>query len=222
MKQCPDCRRKSLSQVVVSGVELDSCESCKGLWFDTTELARVMDRRPFLPLLNSAECVPLDQKPVCPDCSVELASIEYGYNSGILVSKCDSCRGAWVRPGRLRQLLEFLRQSDQPTIGERCLLTAMKSERQLDRWSQLIHSRKLSGFTAFVVITIDRCLALKGSPLVSQLALLGLVAIWYSRIDQQPAVIKRFQRFQPSPPISVAFFGWILLAAAFVAMLFRA
>lgn len=222
MKQCPDCRNESLVRLEISGVELDSCVCCKGLWFDTTELARTLDRRPLLPQPDSGEGASLGQIPVCPDCKVTLAPVEYGYDSGILVSKCRSCRGAWVRPRQLRQLLEFSRKSRHPTVGERFLLTAMESEKQLDGWSKLIRSWKLSVVAALVIVTIDRSLAINGSPLVQQLALLGLVAVWCSNIDQKPVFLRRFQRFQPSPPISIALFGWILLASALVKMLLRA
>ena len=40
-RRCPSCRHRFLKVVVIENTELDFCGSCKGLFFDPGELARV-------------------------------------------------------------------------------------------------------------------------------------------------------------------------------------
>ena len=39
---CPKCQAAKLTEVIKRGVKLDYCRSCKGMFFDDTELDRVM------------------------------------------------------------------------------------------------------------------------------------------------------------------------------------
>ncbi|TNE53111.1 MAG: hypothetical protein EP344_15025 [Bacteroidetes bacterium] len=40
---CPNCNRK-LSQTVRSGVEIDFCPECRGVWLDRGELDKIIER----------------------------------------------------------------------------------------------------------------------------------------------------------------------------------
>jgi Zn-finger nucleic acid-binding protein len=41
-RQCPECEKQKLFQIVVDGVELDLCPQCNGLFFDEGELKQLL------------------------------------------------------------------------------------------------------------------------------------------------------------------------------------
>lgn len=57
---CPKCQVKKLNEIQKRGVKLDYCSNCKGLFFDETELERVLETGPtgmvesFLALFKSS------------------------------------------------------------------------------------------------------------------------------------------------------------------------
>ena len=42
MRHCPRCPSKLLEPARESGMEIDACKSCGGLWFDAGQLAQAM------------------------------------------------------------------------------------------------------------------------------------------------------------------------------------
>jgi hypothetical protein len=52
--------------------------------------------------------------PSCPRCGKSLDATEYAYCSQILIDRCAKCHGAWLDPGELEALEQFLQREAQP------------------------------------------------------------------------------------------------------------
>ncbi len=77
---------------VVSGVELDRCTFCKGLWFDGGELEQVL-RKPVNPQLDEGETARR-----CAKCQVPMRPAVLGR---LRVEACTKCHGVFLDEGEL-------------------------------------------------------------------------------------------------------------------------
>jgi Zn-finger nucleic acid-binding protein len=98
-----------------SGVQLDHCNSCKGLWFDQGELTQH-----FANL--GCEIVETDLKAgqptefSCPRCTdALLTNAELG---GVAVETCPACRGIFLDLGEVPELLGAISRSDAESSAE--------------------------------------------------------------------------------------------------------
>jgi Zn-finger nucleic acid-binding protein len=85
-----------------SGVELDHCTSCGGLWFDQGELTQHfanLGSEIVEADLKAGQTTELD----CPRCrDTQLTLAELG---GVAVETCSRCRGIFLDLGEIRELL---------------------------------------------------------------------------------------------------------------------
>jgi Zn-finger nucleic acid-binding protein len=109
-RPCPSCggRMQRRSQ---SGVELDLCLACRGVWFDHGELPRLAHagRAAAEDLLeaargSSAAPAALTGLLLCPVCKAILVSTEHGALPGIHMDACHAGHGLWVTEQPLAQL----------------------------------------------------------------------------------------------------------------------
>ncbi|MBL8953278.1 MAG: zf-TFIIB domain-containing protein [Myxococcaceae bacterium] len=77
---------------VVSGVELDRCTFCKGLWFDGGELEQVL-KKPANPQLDAGETARR-----CATCKTPMRP---GVLGRLRVEACATCRGIFLDEGEL-------------------------------------------------------------------------------------------------------------------------
>jgi Zn-finger nucleic acid-binding protein len=98
-----------------SGVELDHCNSCKGLWFDQGELTRH-----FANL--GSELVEADLKsgqstelscPRCQDAQLTQAELD-----SVAVETCPQCRGIFLDLGEVPELLGAISRSKRDIDAE--------------------------------------------------------------------------------------------------------
>jgi len=122
---CPRCK-ETLCEVKVDEILLDKCNSCGGVWFDFTEMERVIfkDARTLKSFLGNAK--PHDQgasdeeDPLkCPRCSDELLPVRSAESLDIQIQACLTCYGRWLDGGEIgrvrdqglfRKLKEVLKQ----------------------------------------------------------------------------------------------------------------
>ena len=82
--KCPTCTSESLVMTERSGIEIDYCPACRGVWLDRGELDKLIDRaaqQPAMPATQSYRNEPLppqqqQQRPAKPDDS------HFGYQHG--------------------------------------------------------------------------------------------------------------------------------------------
>jgi len=105
---CPTCRKKSLKELEVeeTGVKVDVCKACRGIWFDAAELegtVPVAAKR-----LGVPSGAPRTNR-VCPRCRELLSTFPYPQTE-ITVDMCKRCRGLWLDKGELIQVRQVRSQ----------------------------------------------------------------------------------------------------------------
>ena len=104
---CPKCLA-DMNEIVVEGVTIDVCSGCKGIWLDPGELA--MLRRAETDLPGSSEQLASGPRfletttYICPRCEGGFESFEYAPGTGLIIDRCQSCRGIYLDPGELKKV----------------------------------------------------------------------------------------------------------------------
>jgi Zn-finger nucleic acid-binding protein len=108
--RCIKCEG-DLVLVRVGEVEVDQCDTCNGIWFDSGELAKILGKKDVETLRTRAEATrdaerkrrEADQKRAsCPRCKsagklVQVASM----TSDIHIDTCAVCGGDWLDGGEI-------------------------------------------------------------------------------------------------------------------------
>lgn len=112
-RTCPRCDNEPLRPLRVSGVAVDTCPRCHGLWFARGTLERFPGRPPVRGFLSAARgassgcrkddhlvppeherCARCGSTPLrCPDCGSRLARV---VTSACAVDVCPPCEGLWL------------------------------------------------------------------------------------------------------------------------------
>jgi Zn-finger nucleic acid-binding protein len=111
---CPACKNDMIV-VEYNNIELDYCNDCHGVWFDSTELELLLksmslDSGSLLlnDILNSPEAMSREKKRKCPICRRKMKKTTVGEYPGVLVDVCPQGNGLWFDGGELAQLLKHL------------------------------------------------------------------------------------------------------------------
>jgi Zn-finger nucleic acid-binding protein len=101
--KCIKCEG-ALHLVRIDEVEVDQCDLCHGIWFDSGELAKIVGRKDVEALRTKASASKeVDaQRAACPRCRgagklVQIASM----TSDIHIDTCAVCGGEWLDGGEL-------------------------------------------------------------------------------------------------------------------------
>jgi len=125
---CPIDKIK-LEQAVVSGVEVDYCPKCFGLWFEEEELRWAKDYKE-----KNLQWLDIDLwqdnskfkispgKKLCPQDKLPLYETEYG-DSGIKIDLCNICKGVWLDRGEFHKIVKYLRKAADEEILNNYLKT---------------------------------------------------------------------------------------------------
>jgi len=120
---CPRCS-ESMRTVTVGPVELDTCDSCEGVWFDKDELRAVLDMDKSA-MYSTSVARSMDSavervetsgrsEMKCPRCGSDLVRYNYQGYSGILLDGCDSQCGIWLDDGELKKLFDYMARASKP------------------------------------------------------------------------------------------------------------
>jgi len=111
---CPACKNEMLV-VEYDNIELDYCNNCYGVWFDSTELELLLksmslDSQNLLlnGILDAPEAMSQEKKRKCPICTRKMKKTTIGEPSGVLVDVCPRGNGLWFDGGEVAQLLKHL------------------------------------------------------------------------------------------------------------------
>jgi len=99
-----------LEKVTFSGIELDKCHHCDGIWLDYGEIEQLCSSQ-LTDIEQSLEerygnppCVPGETAGYmrCPKCEGKrLQQFTYTYTAPVRVDRCEACFGMWVDKGEL-------------------------------------------------------------------------------------------------------------------------
>ena len=150
--RCPACN-SALTHYTYNELELDLCSNCRGMWFDAGELkAYVRERLQDSPSIPDDK-ITLDRQVItdvylaqplksCPRCRKIMAPFNYGYDSNIILDRCESCHGVWCDAGEVDQLASFTKGNPKLTaLGK----SALDEQRWVEFWKDAAEvSRSLS------------------------------------------------------------------------------
>jgi len=102
-RKCPRCNvEMQLVKVEkeVGNIELDACPNCRGIWFDTSELDKILGvEKSFEEMAYLA--TPLGEKIECPSCSEKM---HYSTVKGTTIDFCTKCEGVWLDKDELTDI----------------------------------------------------------------------------------------------------------------------
>ena len=133
MTCCPACDVESLTALTdpATGLEIDSCTECHGLWFDGNELSRLFPSRSLHHRLTSGEASPPsvedEKQRDCPRCRHSMEKIAL---QDLALDVCRSCQGIWFDRGELAALLEKVKnglRGDPLVVNQVTLGLALES-----------------------------------------------------------------------------------------------
>ncbi|MBS2038722.1 zf-TFIIB domain-containing protein [bacterium] len=94
----------TLLTITKSGLEVESCPTCSGLWCDANELARLAGTADDLPPTENLRLDGL--KATCPVCEVGMNRRYYSQARHLLVDRCPQCRGIWLDEHELADIVK--------------------------------------------------------------------------------------------------------------------
>ncbi len=122
---CPVCKH-DMMVVEYHNIELDYCNSCKGVWFDSGELELLLksqgleDTKAFLDgILNSQEVISSEKKRSCPICGQKMKKTAIGGEPGTIIDVCRNEHGLWFDGGEVTQLIRHLAEKHPPKLDSR-------------------------------------------------------------------------------------------------------
>jgi Zn-finger nucleic acid-binding protein len=111
---CPVCKYDMIV-VEYHNIELDYCNSCKGVWFDSGELELLLKSQGleepktfFDDILTSQEAVSSEKTRNCLICSRKMKKATIGGQPEILIDICHDKHGLWFDGGEVTQLIRRL------------------------------------------------------------------------------------------------------------------
>ncbi len=117
---CPACEN-TLSQIIVSGVEVDVCKNgCGGVWFDNFEFKKFDEPHEYAgEELLAVERDPnvqvnLSEKRPCPKCNnIIMMRHFFSVKNKVEIDECPSCAGIWLDTGELSEIRSLFSSEEE-------------------------------------------------------------------------------------------------------------
>lgn len=130
---CPGCRRDMIV-VEHSNIELDYCPGCQGVWFDSGELALLLENAvfagsvsPLAHILSTTEVKSPQKKRKCPICWRRMGVLTVGKEPAIVIDCCRQGDGLWFDGGELHHLVgQLVKQPAGKTNHQQQILTFLQ------------------------------------------------------------------------------------------------
>lgn len=112
---CTKCQG-SLRTIRYEGIEIESCDQCKGEWLDHDELRKITKLREIKFSAKELEAVGTSAtiigrritiekyNLICPKDGEPTEPIQYGGDSGIILDRCTACGGFWLDDTELEKV----------------------------------------------------------------------------------------------------------------------
>jgi len=104
---CPNCK-EPLLVLEFEGIELDYCDSCRGVWLDPDEVAMVFGNGGWQKALHVApgEVLKREGGKACPRCRTTMHKRLAGEKHPVTTDLCPRGHGLWLDGGELGALIE--------------------------------------------------------------------------------------------------------------------
>ena len=105
---CPKCEGKPMEVAQVSGVGVDRCARCGGVWLDPGELDQLstLEWAEVRGVAGGKGVPELNQKRAqCPRDGAALLRVYSAQRKSVVLDRCGQCGGLWLDGGELRSLL---------------------------------------------------------------------------------------------------------------------
>jgi Zn-finger nucleic acid-binding protein len=103
-KGCPECER-NFQILKLDNTEIDHCTFCNSLWFDTQELANLVDNSKDLPT-DGLRLRSRDSKYNCPVCQAQMEEHVFSEGSNLLVDLCKE-HGLYLENGEFERAIKL-------------------------------------------------------------------------------------------------------------------
>jgi Zn-finger nucleic acid-binding protein len=114
--KCPKCHKETLySFNTPEGIEIDLCDSCKGIWLDKGESATFTELADDIPNLEEALADAKDTDYVCPKCQGKFQQMKYIHEGDLIIDRCNKCFGIWLDANELWQLEDLAARVEDPS-----------------------------------------------------------------------------------------------------------
>ncbi len=131
---CPVCH-DAMIVIEYHDIELDYCNKCKGVWFDSGELELMLksqgleeSKELFRDILKSREAVSSEKKRNCPVCHHKMKKTVIGGQPEILIDVCRDKHGLWFDGGEVTQLIRQLAEKCPPGHDSRAQIIGFLEE----------------------------------------------------------------------------------------------
>ena len=122
---CPRCNGNKFEKLDISGVSLDRCLSCKGIWFDGGEFEKVVEfsrkgAKPDTALLSPPQEIKKESyhplRVRCPGCDkalLEAEPVNFEFIHHVVVAdRCNLCGSVWLDASELSLIFVYLEKED--------------------------------------------------------------------------------------------------------------
>jgi len=100
---CPKCRDKMHERPLgESGIKIDMCPTCHGMWFDRWELEGHLGG-PDSEIMPGGDARVIERP--CPVCRAVMTNFTAS-GTEVSVDMCEECKGIWLDAGELKRLEE--------------------------------------------------------------------------------------------------------------------
>jgi Zn-finger nucleic acid-binding protein len=98
---CPKCSGQ-LEKVIYGQVEIDRCQDCAGIWFDSLEAERLkqVEGSERLDVGKSRNCKRHPKASCCPKCRKQMLQMLDIDKHAVWYEKCTRCQGMWLEAGQ--------------------------------------------------------------------------------------------------------------------------
>jgi Zn-finger nucleic acid-binding protein len=120
---CPKCNGR-LEPVVYQGIEIDRCQQCGGIWFDSQEVeALTKVKGPDILDIGQTETAAhynLTEKEIhCPRCRTQMIRMLDIDEYNLWYEKCLNCGGIWLDAGEFKQFKRNFRTNNFLNVAKR-------------------------------------------------------------------------------------------------------
>lgn len=127
-------------------IEIDVCDLCHGIWFDSDELAKAVaylritlpitkGKDVFMAHVDDTHKAHQSEKYICPRDEVVMETYTYAGDSGIYIDRCVKCSGFWLNGGELEKLKKYIAPNPLEEAVGQVVVTDMKDLERIKKES---------------------------------------------------------------------------------------
>jgi len=112
----------TLEAVLYEAITIDTCNSCRGVWLDYSELSHIIKTKDeswsnsyiesIKNEINISGIPDIEKEKIifCPKCNEQMPPVNFQYSSGVIINTCKSNHGVWLDSGELEKVQIYMEQ----------------------------------------------------------------------------------------------------------------